>query len=49
MVVAGVVVVLVETAALGNIDLEILLGHIAVVSRKNRFHLHRVFVAKLAL
>lgn len=48
MVVAGVVV-LVETAALGNIDLEILLGHIAVVSRKNWFHLHSVFVAKLAL
>ena len=47
MVVVGVVA-LVETVALGNIDLEIPLACIVVVSRKNCFRLHRLFVAKLA-
>jgi hypothetical protein len=49
MVVAvEVAVVLVETVEPGNIDLEIRSEHIAVVSRKNRLHLHTLFVAKLA-
>ena len=48
VVVVEVAVALVETVEPGNIDLEILSGHIAVVSRKNRVHLHTSFVAKLA-
>ena len=47
--VEGVVAVQVEMVELDNIDLEILLGRIVVVRRKNRFHLHTLFVAKSAL
>ena len=47
--VEGVVAVQVEMVELDNIDLEILLGRIVVVSHKNRSHLHNLFVAKSAL